>query len=246
MKKILVVALVVAVTLIGASSAMALIANSKHDLSTTSTATIKGTNGSLSSCQFCHTPHLGTNPSNPLAPLWNRSGINSSGYNATDGSTPYQVYGAIATGSSGTTLSGSQVLAPGPNSKTCLSCHDGTVALGNVLVGSADAPTTYGDYSPTRLTSGRLTGGGGAIGTDLTQEHPVGVVYQTGNKAGLNTVINTNNEINNKKWKIYGGGIGTGKVECGSCHDPHNTTAGQVPFLKDTKGTMCSDCHSAK
>ncbi|MBA4373413.1 MAG: hypothetical protein C0402_11210 [Thermodesulfovibrio sp.] len=217
MKKIILISLCM---LLVASSAFALIANSKHDLSPGGGVY---TAGVKSSCAYCHAPHHAVTG----APLWNR----------TMSVAAYTLYG------SGNTLAGSTVNQPGVNSQTCLSCHDGTINVGDVINGTDDTPVLAGV-----LTAGKIdAAAGGYIGTDLTTTHPIGVVYNSAvTIAGLSAVVNANNQVNGKKWKIYGGGNGTGRVECGSCHDPHNTTAGEVPFLKDTLATICSDCHSAK
>ncbi len=226
MKKVLLITLVL---IFVATSAFAVISTSKHNLTAAGGQTTRATSGNLSSCQFCHTPHHAVVGAG-TAPLWNRSLPGGS----------YTLYGA------GFTLASTTVNQPGANSLTCLSCHDGTVSIGDVAVGT-DETTFVGNV--VGAGDGRLSSASSTyFGTSLTREHPVGVVYITGNSAGLNTVISggTNPTINNKKWKIYGGGAGTGRVECGSCHDPHNTTAGETPFLKDTRNTMCSDCHSLK
>jgi len=84
--------------------AMATIAGPQHDL-TTRAATVRDI------CIFCHTPHS----SRPVAPLWNRP----------DPGTVYDPYDSTT-----------QVASPGqPNGSSilCLSCHDGTIALGEVL-----------------------------------------------------------------------------------------------------------------
>lgn len=255
MKKLLVIALVVAVTLIGASSAMAKIAGSKHDLSTTSTNTsAKAVGVSVSACQFCHTPHLG-NFTSPLGtPLWNRT--ITTGYTNAANSGNYTVYGAAGPGVAGSTLSQTGgVTAPGANSKTCLSCHDGTLALSAILVGNNSGITGWTGFDvPAYVTTpgGLLTGGPSGLGTDLKQEHPIGITYNsTLTGPGLNGPANI--DANFKVlgvWKLYGGGDTVGKVECGSCHDPHanDNIAGGVnaPFLKGSIQTICTDCHSAK
>lgn len=239
MKKILILTL--AILLVAASVSFALIAGSRHDL----TASAYYSGGAVSACQYCHTPHLRTNPVVDGAPLWNRT-------QTLPGSGSYTLYG------NGTTLSGTTVNQPGANSKTCLSCHDGTIGLGDILVGT-DSTISGTEATGTAVTivSGRLvdgatnavTGRVPGLGTDLRQEHPVGVVYNSATVGpGLNSSVGASAPWNiaGKKWRLYGGGNGTGTVECGSCHDPHNTTAGEQPFLKDTLNTMCTDCHSAK
>lgn len=65
-------------------------------------------------CIYCHTPH-GANQQ-IQAPLWNRT-INSSNYEIYDKPTTLM----------------RTVSQPGPTSLTCLSCHDGTIAIDSVL-----------------------------------------------------------------------------------------------------------------
>ena len=82
----------------------------KHNLSTTGPGPIKA-DSETEICAACHTPHY-AEPQSP--PLWNR-GFPSANY------TPYS--------------SPSLQAAPGlPTgySKLCLSCHDGTMAIGAV------------------------------------------------------------------------------------------------------------------
>jgi len=75
-------------------------------------------------CVYCHTPHGGN--TQIQAPLWNRTIGNKGSYKIYD--TPTTLMRPIGT--------------PGPNSLTCLSCHDGTIAIDSVLnmPGSGQAP----------------------------------------------------------------------------------------------------------
>ncbi len=66
-------------------------------------------------CVYCHTPH-GAN-SEIDAPLWNRTVANTSVYTIYD--KPTTLMRPMST--------------PGPTSLTCLSCHDGTIAIDSVL-----------------------------------------------------------------------------------------------------------------
>ena len=170
----------------------------------------------------------------------------------------YQVYGAAVSNVSGSTLN-SNVGAPGPNSKTCLSCHDGTLSLAAVSFGTGQ-PASFTDYGTKRLDATNLyLSGAGAIGatglngTDLTKEHPIGVVYNTSLSTGPSTPgledtltqASGYAKVGSTNYKVYGA-LGSQTVECGSCHDPHNTATGQMPFLKGDKTTICSDCHRYK
>ena len=85
------------------------ILTTKQNLAFNGTGTVKAVS-ETQVCVFCHTPHNGSRE----APLWNRS---SSG----------QTY-APYTSSTAQAHPGQ----PTGNSKLCLSCHDGTIALGLV------------------------------------------------------------------------------------------------------------------
>ena len=93
------------------------VVNSKHNLSASGPGTIKATAES-EICIFCHTPHNAS----PAAPLWNRA---SSG----------AVY--VPYDSPSLTANPGQ---PTGSSRLCLSCHDGTLALG--MVNSRSTPIT--------------------------------------------------------------------------------------------------------
>src|ERR1041385_334859 len=101
------------ITVIAALSVVSLradtVLNSKHNLSVTGPGTVKATT-ETEVCIFCHTPHRATGEQ----PLWNHAG-SAATY------TPY----------SSSTLKAA-VGQPTGASKLCLSCHDGTVALGLV------------------------------------------------------------------------------------------------------------------
>ena len=89
-----------------------------HDMSPASGSPITGNLGSP--CLYCHAPHSGINgtPGVGGTPLWSQklSSVPS-----------YQVY-------TSTTMVNKTTTSPplGSNSTLCLSCHDGTVALGTL------------------------------------------------------------------------------------------------------------------
>ncbi len=80
-------------------------------------------------CVYCHTPH-GAN-TQIRAPLWNRT-VNLDTYTIYDTPTTLGLEGRLN--------------LPGPSSLTCLSCHDGTIAIDSVLnmPGSGLSPTGIG------------------------------------------------------------------------------------------------------
>jgi predicted CXXCH cytochrome family protein len=130
-----------------------------------------------------------------VAPLWNK--------NQTGILTPY----------TSSTLKG--VAAPGANSRTCLSCHDGVNNLGAVVNG------LYGALPAIDAAAN--------IGTDLTNDHPVGRPEPTTDSTFVGTPA--------------GVSLFVGNVECASCHEPHGAYA-NVKFLRLPITSLCAACHT--
>ena len=213
---------IVALALAGfASTAMAAIANSAHDLSR-----VAGANA-LSSCQFCHTPHnanvtssaLGTMTFDPgQMPLWNRKAPTAS----------YTYYTLITDNS----------LTVGAGSFACLGCHDGVSDMGDTYRGTRGFPTSRTMASFASFTYA-------VVGTSLTDDHPVGVNF-TGN--GTNGYVAIATVRSN--FKLYGTGNdvvecgschdphGTAKVGGDSDH-----VSGGQSFLRVDANIICSSCH---
>ena len=157
--------------------ALAGITATKHNLSSTGPGnTFAPTAGNSEICAFCHTPH-GADTS-AVVPLWNRKLGTPASYNT---------YAALGT----TTLDGAT--APvGSVSLACLSCHDGTQAMNTVI----NAPGSGGYDPAVAAWAGTWTGSAltaspvGSlnyatfsiveIGTDLKNDHPVGIQYAGG------------------------------------------------------------------
>lgn len=123
----------------------------RHNLSTTGPGPMKSTTVT-EVCVFCHTPHN----ANPAAPLWNQT-LSSAG-------STYQPY-------TSTTLTASVGL-PSGGSKLCLSCHDGTIAIGNTINNGKLAMQGVN-------AQGQLTGASN-LGTDLRNDHPISFAPMTG------------------------------------------------------------------
>lgn len=134
-------------------------------------------------CVFCHTPHA-ADISQVGVPLWNKAIVApASGYTTYSTST----MDAIGTGTLGAVVIGSVSVA-------CLSCHDGTQAMDNIR----NAPG-YGGYSangggPTGInytwSAGAEVMANGAttlsmLGTDLSNDHPIGIQYCGGYTVAL-------------------------------------------------------------
>ena len=188
------------------SSLLAGIVNTKHNLSTSSTATIKATDGEQEICIFCHTPHN----ANPIAPLWNRNS-NGNFYTPYD-STTFSVEPQTPTGSS----------------LLCLSCHDGTIALGDIFDGGSGTDITLNQtFMPVGVTR---------LGTDLSDDHPISFNYATA--AGLNTELELASNLTNEVRLD-----GTGQMQCTSCHDPHTEANPKFLVKSNTASALCTTCH---
>ena len=122
------------------------IVNTKHNLSKTGPGEIKALDEDRI-CVFCHTPHNAY----PQTPLWNK------------GLKPvnYELY-------SSSTMNATPSLPTGP-SRLCLSCHDGTIALGEVRQPSnMISMTVEGGLPSTRPAY---------LGTSLIADHPISFSY---------------------------------------------------------------------
>ncbi|MDH4229771.1 MAG: cytochrome c3 family protein [Nitrospirota bacterium] len=116
------------------------IASTKHNLSTHGPAasgqagyTVYSASGEI--CVFCHTPHGGTEGTQVNGPLWNRHLSNvPGGYKLYDQVWSRSFEGEVHPG------------APTGYSRLCLSCHDGTIALGSMI----NAPGSGGFNSTTQ------------------------------------------------------------------------------------------------
>lgn len=202
------------------------VSNSVHNLTTSGPGQIRLSAPPVAPareeiCVFCHTPHNGD--VSVGAPLWNRA-INTSGY------TMY----------SSPTID--MVIAPQPQgvSMACLSCHDGTIAFDQVRNGPGP-----GDFDPTGTARGWSFLGGknnmtrstyAFLETDLTNDHPVSVTYNTANDPMFNPI----SAIEAAGLRFFGTG---NQVECATCHNPHDPT--NRPFLRidNTSSALCLTCH---
>lgn len=178
--KAIAVPAVVLASLAAGQAAAAGIADTRHNLSTSNPRTGENrvTAGTEDICVFCHTPH-GADITAP-APLWNKNLSSLTGY---------QTYASL----NSSTIDGT-ILTVGSVSLACLSCHDGTQAMDNIInaPGSGGFDTTGGgptgrgytwDTTTGRVDAdGKLIGANNAalLGTDLRNDHPIGIQYGGG------------------------------------------------------------------
>ncbi len=187
------------------------VTNTPHNFSISGSGPVTATSESQI-CVFCHTPHAAENI--PEAPLWNR-----------------QLSGATYTPYTSTSIDANDIAAtPGGSSKLCLSCHDGTIAIGNVNV--ANGQTNVNIALTGTEVDGTIPGGPhGAtsgftrrLGTDLSNDHPISFTYNT-------TLANLDGELRDPASEAHIGNRSPGvtpavplendQMQCTSCHDPH-------------------------
>jgi len=169
-------------------------------------------------CIFCHTPHNAKTPQ--LAPLWNHASTTAT----------YVLYGSPTMDQTPE--------QPGNASKSCLSCHDGTVAI--------DA---YGSRAGTNFMPGAPGSPGGKnLGTDLSDDHPVGVYWDHQTLMPTPTCATCHASGHHSPPSPVGGELRfyNRRVECGSCHNAHSND--QTKFLRKTVAgsAICLHCHQNK
>ncbi len=182
------------------------VANTKHNLSATGPGNIK-TSGTSAVCVFCHTPHN----ANPSQSLWNQALPGAS----------YVLY-------SSSTLAASPDQPTG-SSRLCLSCHDGTLALGSLRVPASGGPTTFGPLT-----------GQASLGTDLSNDHPISFVYD----AALATTRGELVDPASLPADVHLDGAR--RLQCTACHDPHDATYRKFLRRDDRFGALCTACHRPK
>lgn len=215
MKKIIVAT---ALLSLSATAAFATsIVNSKHNLSSSQTLTLRSTTQNQI-CVFCHTPH------NALQniPLWNRTNKGSS----------FKMYtsNTLTAAAAGAKLDSKSI------SLFCLSCHDGAAGTIQEVIGDqvnnkgGNAFTMQGTW-----TNGDLT----SDGKGLSNDHPIGFSYgeaQSGDPTGL---ISGPAGVS-----FFKSSTKPDSMECSSCHAVHNNQ--YSPFLRKSNvgSGLCLTCHS--
>ena len=214
------------------------IAGTDHDFTTEGSST-------TGSCTYCHTPHKALS----TLLLWNHT-LSSNTFtwdvSATTAGTPFPTF-------KGDTYKG-------PTAK-CLSCHDGSVAIGDIAWWNATKPVgLFNDFIA--ATDKHSVGFGGA----MKGNHPVAMPYPLGNLANKYNGSTTGAGAVLSEWQptpfapirmfnddgsgnITAGPVaGLTGIECSSCHDPHNKASVDKFFLRGTltgkdDAYICLKCH---
>jgi hypothetical protein len=222
---------------------------SPHDFSGAD-GTGSGDAATTGACTFCHTPHRALQSKL----LWNHN-LSSNTFSWSDST---ETVG-------GTPMPTIQSTWTGPT-KLCLSCHDGSVAIGDIAWFNEQSFTG----APIATTPSKHNGDKYQIATaagDLKGNHPVAFPYPYYNSAastynGVTTGQAVISEDFSPDPTIYGirlfnqtaSGVAAGPVpgktgiECTSCHGVHNEKSSYAfgvqdkPLLRGTKG--CMKCHT--
>lgn len=184
------------------------IETSKHNLSIGGPGTIQA-QSETEICIFCHTPHNSV----PSAPLWNRG-------NSTQVYTPYSSSTMHSTPGQPT---GTSIL--------CLSCHDGTIAIGSVVVGGPINMNGVGVDATGKL----LNTSKGYIGINLSDDHPISFPFTaagSGPELIDPALLPPEVKLDSKN-----------ELQCTTCHDAHNDINGQFLVMNNTGSALCETCH---
>ena len=199
------------------------IAVTRHNLSVTGPGQVRSAQ-ETEICIFCHASHV----EDVMGPLWNRK---------TSGNVAYEPYQS-------STLE-SDPIQPDGATLMCLSCHDGTIALGAVS----------NRATPIQMLGGGAFGrmpveSGANLGTDLSGTHPVSIefdkaVRRQGADRGMSRL--RDEPLRLGTYDLLDKGR---KVQCTSCHDPHEDPAAMgadVPpfWCAGTFDEVCTACHVA-
>lgn len=199
---------IVGLLAVASGAGAASIVNSPHNLSATGSGAVHSPS-EQELCIFCHAPHGAAQ----ARALWNRQ-LSTAAYKVYTSST-LQAKPGQPTGSS----------------KLCLSCHDGTIAVGSVL--------SRGE--PVMMAGGVTTippGSKGNLGTDLSDDHPISFIYDSGlvaknpklkDPTGLDKVF----RMTKSK-----------EMQCHTCHNAHDNTNGNFLVMDNTNSALCTTCHN--
>ncbi len=179
------------------------IIGTKHDLSSSNPApnAYKALNETRI-CIFCHTPHN----ANPMTPLWNKNLSTKT----------YDLY-------SSTTMLAVPQQPEGPT-RLCLSCHDGTLALGTVLKPEENITMS----GATNLISGP------SYIDNLDNHHPVSFAYS-------DSLPNDELAPSPPETLLF---YNYEDIHCTTCHNPHDNRYSKFLAVNNENSGLCLLCHN--
>ena len=128
---------------------------------------------------------------------------------------------------------------PSDNTRLCISCHDGTVALGDTVnngnITMANSVTTLPASAGTTYTPSRNTN----LGTNLADDHPVAFTPAF-------PVLPAHPQVQTPP-ASDAVALEGGKVQCTTCHNPHEEAIDSTErrFLRkvNSGAAICTTCH---
>ena len=181
-----------------------------HDLTPGSRSPITGARPG--SCSYCHAPHSGLSTGQAL---WNQKQTKAT----------YQVYTSTTYHQKG------QQPILGSDSNLCLSCHDGTVAVGNTI--TAGQITMIGSMNSHDV-----------FGTNLQSSHPFSLQLPIKDTIDIIASLVAQGKTGDPLGKVK---LIDGNIECTSCHNPHVQAIDKVSLnflVRDSSNAqMCLACH---
>lgn len=226
-----------------------------HDFSGQSVTGGNGETFTTGLCTFCHTPHRAIQ----TLLLWNHT-LSSAQYN-------WDVPATTAGTLFPTNVSGQDY--KGPSTK-CLSCHDGSVAIGDVAWFGEGKPTLPLDTRQHTWPDAFNVGARDGVLGSMKGNHPVMMPYPIGGVQNTYNGVTTSSALTFTEFKspptlpirlfkmdgsgnvTYAGDAPSGTsngIECSSCHDPHNKASIDDLFLRGKVGGsgsdyLCNECHT--
>jgi len=203
------VVMVLALTPLAAYAQANTIDGSRHDLSVRGPGPVKATS-EKEVCRFCHAVHI--QDTNSPHPLWNQQLSKATSYSAYTSSTYRQRTNEIST-----------------RSKLCLSCHDGTVAIGET-------------YSSGKIVVQGALASADKFGTDLSGNHPFGFTMPAVDDGEMKLSLTASPPLtSDPAVKLF-----DNKIECVTCHNPHTPnldTAVEFMVRSNNNSALCTACH---
>jgi predicted CXXCH cytochrome family protein len=179
-----------------------------HNLSPGSSSPVTGARPD--SCAYCHAPHSGLNRG-----LWNQK-------------LTTQVY---TTYTSDTEKNSGRQPTPGYSTNQCLSCHDGTVAVGTTV--AYGQVTTRGSMYTQDV-----------FGSNMQTSHPFSLSMPLKDNVDLVATLAASGKTSDPTGAVK---LIAGNVECITCHNPHvqaRDLVSQNFLVKDgSSGQLCLSCH---
>jgi predicted CXXCH cytochrome family protein len=173
--------------------------------------------GADAGCQYCHASHSGFATGTAL---WNQK-LATTVYVPYASSTYHQ--------------KGNPQPPVGTDSSLCLSCHDGTVAVGQTIA-----------YGP-MIMNGTMNGTDLVGALDSSNQHPLQPQHPFSLALPLQDSLDLYTGVVQGHTQDAAVSLPKGNVECTSCHDPHVQNKDQVSTMflvrDSSKGQLCQACH---